>query len=150
MRDAEVFGVVMGTVAQPRVAYLARSVPVSLVAERVSGSDATRVLRHAAACEESSCVHFNGMTCALGARIANDLEAVVTVLPRCGIRSGCRWFAEQGGDVRLRCPQVVTLDGARPGVATLRAVASPRVGGGGVGSERQGPEPSGRQGAGRP
>ena len=43
-----------------------------------------------------------------GERVAHQLEPVVDTLPPCQIRSTCRWFAEQGRQVCLRCPQVIT------------------------------------------
>jgi hypothetical protein len=36
------------------------------------------------------------------------LPAVVDVLPICTIRASCRWYAQEGRDACLRCPQVVT------------------------------------------
>jgi hypothetical protein len=77
--------------------------------EQFSNADATRVFRFGARCEENRCSHFNGSQCSLGARVKHGLPAVVDALPACLIRPKCRWFAEQGGEVCLRCPQVVTM-----------------------------------------
>ncbi|MBL8345292.1 MAG: hypothetical protein JNN03_07610 [Rubrivivax sp.] len=38
-----------------------------------------------------------------------DLEPVVDHLPPCLLRATCRWRAERGPEVCLRCPQVATM-----------------------------------------
>lgn len=69
---------------------------------------ATRVFRIAATCEERRCSHFDGTDCGLAKRIVSGLAPVTQALPPCRIRSGCRWFGQEGRDACLRCPQVVT------------------------------------------
>lgn len=109
MDGARIFGVLSGTDEEPRVAYLKPGVrvPASMLAQ-LGSVDPTQVFRFAAACEENRCSHFDGARCQLGNRVAKQLEAVVDTLPPCQIRVSCRWFAEQGGEVCLRCPQIVT------------------------------------------
>jgi hypothetical protein len=41
------------------------------------------------------------------------------------MHSSCRWYAEQGGSVCLRCPQVMTTDYPRPGNDLVRLAATP-------------------------
>jgi hypothetical protein len=109
MAGARVFGVLSGTDEEPRVAYLKPGVrvPQSILA-KLGAVQPTQVFRFTAACEEHRCTHFDGSRCQLGARIARDLGTVVDALPACQIRVSCRWFAEQGGAVCLRCPQIIT------------------------------------------
>ncbi len=110
MEGAQVFGVITGTPEAPRVAYLQGEATVDLTQpEALGGLQPGHVFRIGARCEESRCQHFDGSRCMLARRIATQLPTVVDVLPRCRIRSTCRWFAEQGGAACLRCPQVVTL-----------------------------------------
>ena len=123
MDGAQVFGVILGEVDEPMVSYLQQPVAPGEVSAFLHGEEPTRVLRFAAPCEESRCVHHDGASCTLGSRVANYVPAVVHVLPRCAVRSTCRWFAEQGRSVCLRCPQVVTLDGHRPGNSALASAA---------------------------
>ncbi len=125
MDEPQVFGIVAGTARAPRVGYLTRPVHPDDLAGSLSDIEATRVLRIAARCEESRCVHFDGDCCSLGQRVRETLPPVVDILPRCSIRATCRWYSEQGGAVCHRCPQVVTLDGDRGDNQTLRAVARP-------------------------
>ena len=125
MADAVVFGVITGTAENPRVAYLERRVGVDAVHRRLEGLEPTRVLRVAATCEQQHCAHHNGDLCTLAERVATSLPPVVSVLPRCAIRSTCRWYAEQGGRICYRCPQVVTLDGPRTNNQELAAAAKP-------------------------
>ena len=130
MKGAEVFGVVGGDVTAPRVEYLLEPVPVAEVEDlrdgRVGGLPAGETLRITARCERRGCVHFGGGRCGLGERLATTVPPVVSRLPPCAIRPTCRWFAEQGGEVCLRCPQVVTVDFARPGNESVEAAARPR------------------------
>jgi hypothetical protein len=125
MAGAVVFGVVTGGVSEPMVGYLEASVSLDEVRPLLDGTEPTRVLRIGAVCEESACAHHDGTSCSLARRVAADLPAVVEVLPRCAIRSRCRWYAEQGGSICRRCPQVVTLDSDRPGAEVVRRVAEP-------------------------
>ena len=125
MEGARPFGVISGTVEVTRIAFFRKSALDGFNwREQYSGGDATRVFRFAARCEEARCSHFDGNRCSLGLRVKAGLPAVVDVLPTCLIRPKCRWYAEQGSDVCLRCPQVVTMI---PQADTpLNAVATPR------------------------
>ena len=110
MAGARPFGVIGGTVDEPRVAFLkAEAVADAEAYVDRAPVEATRVFRFAAACEQTRCVHFDGSRCTLAQRIVAKLPSVVETLPPCLIRSTCRWYAEQGGAACLRCPQVVTL-----------------------------------------
>ncbi len=122
-----IFGVIGGSAAVPEVLYLSRAMPVTEFHGDLRDSDPTQVLRIAATCEESRCVHYEGSHCTLGERIVAMVPAVVDVLPRCAIRSTCRWYAEQGGSVCLRCPQVLTRDHQRAGNEQVRVAAQPPV-----------------------
>jgi len=110
MQDARIFGVISGTPAQPRVAYLKKKAQVTaeMLAE-LGDVDPTQVFRYAAKCESGRCAQYENGRCSLAQRIVSLLEPVVADLPSCQIRDTCRWFAEEGGQACLRCPQVVTL-----------------------------------------
>lgn len=110
MPGARPFGVISGTPEETRVAYFRKSAVDGFDWRRhFDMKDATRLLRFGARCEETGCAHFASGGCSLGQRIRNDLPAVVDALPSCLLRPTCRWFAEQGPGVCLRCPQVVTM-----------------------------------------
>jgi hypothetical protein len=109
MEGAKVFGVIDGSVDEPRVAYLKENAVVdSTVFETLGDLHPTHVFRFSAKCEEHRCAHFNGLRCTLAQRIVEKLDPVVDVLPPCLVRRTCRWFAEMGSEACLRCPQVVT------------------------------------------
>ncbi len=124
MREAQVLGAVVGEGEGRRVAYLNARLPVG---EAMTGSlkdvASTRTLRFAAICESSRCVHFEGGACTLARRIVEGLDPVVGALPPCAIRPRCRWFAQEGREACLRCPQVVTT----PAPGTEGALASVAV-----------------------
>ena len=110
MQGARPFGVITGTPQETRIAFFKKSALDAFEwREQFSSQDATRLFRFGARCDEGKCGHFDGSRCSLGARVKAGLPAVVDALPSCLIRPGCRWYAEQGGDVCLRCPQVVTM-----------------------------------------
>jgi len=102
------FGVVGGTLEQPRVSWLERPVPITDdLLGLTAPVDPTEVLRIAAPCQEACC-HFDGKDCRLVARLVQILPAVNDALPACRIRPDCRWFLQEGRVACQRCPQVVT------------------------------------------
>jgi hypothetical protein len=133
MAGARIFGITAGSGGEPRVAYLKPGVrvPESILGQLARSTDPTELFRFAASCEERHCSHFDGARCQLGERITRELEPVVDALPPCQIRATCRWFAEQGGAVCLRCPQIVTrVPGNDPSsriAATPQAIESKKV-----------------------
>lgn len=109
MEAPRLLGVVEPTEDGPRVAYLNEEVAVtSDLLGAAAPARPAEVFRFAAICETSRCTHFDGMRCKLAARIVDRLPPVVDALPVCLIRPTCRWFAQEGREACLRCPQVVT------------------------------------------
>ena len=127
LADSVVFGVLSGTVEEPRVAYLKQRQPVTdeLIAQ-ASPVTPTEVFRTAAPCAESGCQHFDGKDCRLAMRIVDKLPAVVEELPPCSIRASCRWWQQEGKAACMRCPQVIT-DSYNPS-ELMREVATPTAG----------------------
>jgi hypothetical protein len=110
MEDARVFGILEGTVEEPRLSYLKRDAVISDEMMASLGEiDPTHVFRFAAKCESSRCGQFENGKCGLARRVAEALPAVVDALPSCQIRDTCRWYAEIGAASCHRCPQVTTL-----------------------------------------
>ncbi|WP_211178303.1 MULTISPECIES: nitrogen fixation protein [Brasilonema] len=122
--DSVVFGVVSGTVAQPRIAYLKQPQPVTdeLIAKSSPATPA-EIFRTAGRCIESGCMHFDGKDCRLAQRIVENLSVVTEELPPCSIRRNCRWWQQEGKTACMRCPQVVT-DTYNPS-QLIRDVAKP-------------------------
>lgn len=107
--QAVVFGVVQGTVSEPRVSYLEEVLPVATdLSTLTEPVQPTEVLRIAAPCVGHACQHFEGSRCQLAARTIIHLQAVAEKLPPCPIRASCRWWEEQGKAACQRCPQVIT------------------------------------------
>lgn len=104
-----VFGVIGGTVVEPRVAYLNQSQPVTeeLLA-KAKPVTPTEVFRTAAPCATKSCQHFDGKDCRLAMRVVEKLPTVVEELPPCSIRRDCQWWQQEGKAACMRCPQVIT------------------------------------------
>jgi hypothetical protein len=120
MEGAAIFGVVTKGESGPRVAYLNAKVSATdprfaSVPEGLENS----VLRVAARCVESACVHFNSGRCGLASRVAAELDTVVDRLPACAIRRNCRWYAQEGASACMRCPQVVTSPMGYPDLERL-------------------------------
>jgi hypothetical protein len=107
--DAQVIGALVDTQDGLRVGYLTEAQTVTL--DLLTAAEPARpaeVLRIAAPCMGSGCMHFDGATCQLAARVTSMLNPVVSGLPRCAIRPHCRWFRQEGRAACIRCPQVVT------------------------------------------
>jgi hypothetical protein len=126
MEGARVFGLIDGDAAESRIAYLSRDSVVELSRVAALGDVApTEVFRFSAKCEEHRCSHFDGNICTLASRLRGVLEPVVDSLPACTVRASCRWYAEQGREICLRCPQIVTLN-ASSSDDVLRQAATPQ------------------------
>jgi hypothetical protein len=108
-KRASAIGVIGGTANEPRVGYLANTLAVT--DEILTLSDPvtpTEVFRFAAPCVRAGCVHFEDSACRLATRIVKLLPTVTERLPKCAVRSECRWWLQEGKAACLRCPQVVT------------------------------------------
>lgn len=124
MKGALAVGVVGGSPEEPRVRPLERPLPVT--AELLALTDPVRpteVFRFAAPCLCAGCSHFADAKCGLAAKVVRMVPQASEELPECDIRPRCRWFAQEGGEACLRCPQVVT-DGVQPS-PELRLAADP-------------------------
>jgi hypothetical protein len=111
MEESQVLGVVGGSVAAPKVAYLSDTLPVTPDVLRLAEPvDPTEVFRFAARCAETACQHYAEGRCQLAQRIVQLVPSTLADLPPCRIRPRCRWWQEQGAEACLRCPFVVTLD----------------------------------------
>src|SRR5215210_4067550 len=90
MPGSAVFGVVLGSVEQPRVAYLDQPQPVTEELLALSGPVApTEVFRFASPWAGGASQHFCVTHCRLASRIIEQLPPVVDVLPECAIRDAC-------------------------------------------------------------
>uniref|UniRef100_A0A2P0ZG96 Nitrogen fixation protein n=1 Tax=[Tolypothrix] sp. PCC 7415 TaxID=373957 RepID=A0A2P0ZG96_9CYAN len=107
--DSVVFGIISGTVVEPRVAYLRQPQAITdeLIA-KASPITPAEIFRTAAPCATKSCQHFDGQDCRLATRIVEKLPAIAEELPPCAIRRDCRWWQQEGKAACMRCPQVIT------------------------------------------
>ena len=65
--------------------------------------------RFAGQCVESGCRQWTGTRCGVIDRVMGaGLEPRAGGLPRCAIRSSCRWFAQAGAEACAVCPLVIT------------------------------------------
>lgn len=109
--DAQLLGVVLGTAEKPEVFYVSKDVDVSVgdVLDQVEPTILpTRIFRFSARCQNGGCAQFDGQGCRLGKDVANLMAPVTQSPPACNIRKSCRWFAENGPSVCLRCSRIVT------------------------------------------
>lgn len=105
--------------------YLQQPVPASAVVGLASPAQPTQVFRFTSPCEGAACPNFHNSLCQLGRRVVEGLPEVVSSLPACRIRASCRWFAEQGGAICRRCPQIVT-EQVNPSSAYQAVALGPR------------------------
>jgi hypothetical protein len=108
MPGSVIFGLVVGTPAEPHVVHLDRvkQIPQELL-DLDSPVKPAEIFRIAATCIENSCVHFDGSNCRLTARIVDGLDEVAEQIPACAIRANCRWWHQEGKSACRRCQQVV-------------------------------------------
>lgn len=119
---AVIFGVVGGTVAEPRVRHLAQLLPVTdeLLA-MVEPASPLAVFRTAAPCAESACSHFAAGQCRLVSSVVAELPAATPALPVCRLRPTCKWWQQEGREACFRCPIIVTAS-VRPSEQYRHAV----------------------------
>ena len=93
------------------VAYLTSALPASDdVLALAAPVTPPEVFRFGGTCTETACQNYQDGRCSVATRLVAAAEPVVHQLPRCAIRSTCRWWAENGKAACVRCPAVVTLD----------------------------------------
>jgi hypothetical protein len=108
-KGARIIGVVRGTVAEPRVAYLSRALPVvDHVLDMAKPAAPTEVFRFGAPCANEACQHFHESRCHLVEKVVRELPVVARELPDCTVRESCRWFSQEGAEACWRCPRIVT------------------------------------------
>jgi hypothetical protein len=109
MEGVVAFGVVAGTVEEPRLVHFTEPQPVTDELLALSGPvKPAEVFRFAAPCAGDACKHFDGTNCNLVTRIVQILPVVTDGLPPCTLRADCRRWRQEGKAACLRCPQVVT------------------------------------------
>ena len=125
MAGVAVFGIIGGTAAEPRAAYLDRLVPLTpAIAQTAAPVRPDEVFRMSAPCAANGCQHYGGGRCSLAGRLVQLVPSVVTSAPPCMLRPACMWWQQEGVEACLRCPQVVThMYGAS---AQLIEAASPK------------------------
>lgn len=92
------------------VAYLDEPVPAADVLGMVpEGIEPRRILRFASHCE-ASCGNRVGTQCGLVDRItAVPAPPHAQAVPRCHLRTRCKWWQQRGVEACHRCPAVSTL-----------------------------------------
>lgn len=106
---AKLIGVVKG---DGTIGYVSPplEIDVDFVERARRGRTPEKRFRFAGPCVEGRCEHWTGSRCGV-------IDTVLTTpdrppeperLPRCGIRSSCRWYAQSGAEACGACPLVVT------------------------------------------
>ncbi|MES2297643.1 MAG: nitrogen fixation protein [Pseudomonadota bacterium] len=107
----KVFGVVGGDARAPKVLFLKQMIaPSKELADRLGGVAPEEVFRVAAPCAGSGCGHHDASAqrCNLVGKIVQDAAPVVDDYSVCPIRATCLWWAQEGPNACLRCPQIAT------------------------------------------
>ncbi|WP_369780695.1 hypothetical protein [Streptomyces sp. R33] len=96
-----------------RLGYVRPALPVDEQFNRTAREhgDPESRFRFADTCAQDACEHWSGRQCGLVGRLidsprAQELSSADDV-PRCAIRSHCRWFAQSGKEACRVCPVVV-------------------------------------------
>lgn len=95
-----------------RLAHVSPPIPVDeafvATASRHGAPEAR--MRFTAPCLEAGCAQWTGSSCGVIEQVlaTGVHEDQPTRLPRCDIRSGCRWYRQEGGAACRACPLVLT------------------------------------------
>ena len=126
--DSVAFGIVTGTVEEPRWQPFEKPLPITDELLALSGPVApTEVFRFAGPCAGNACQHFAGETgrCRLVEKTVRFVPKVQEKLPSCTIRINCKWWRQEGRDACFRCPQVASSNPTN--AEALRMAADPAV-----------------------
>jgi hypothetical protein len=109
--------VLIGIVGEDgQLGYVIPALPVDaeFVARAGTGRTPESRFRFGEPCAEGRCAQWAGDHCGLIDELLDSPHGSTVVseprdtsLPRCGIRSSCRWFGERGSDACAICPLVV-------------------------------------------
>ena len=108
---AQVFGVVGGEARAPKVLFLKQLLPPSReLKEKLGGTAPEQVFRIAAPCAGAGCGHHNAVSksCNLVGSLVQHVDQAYDDYAVCGIRSQCVWWAQEGVNACVRCPQIAT------------------------------------------
>jgi hypothetical protein len=95
-----------------RLAHVSPPIPVDeafVAAASRHGRPEAR-MRFTAPCLREGCAQWTGSSCGVIEEVlaTGAHEDQPARLPRCDIRSGCRWYRQEGGAACRACPLVVT------------------------------------------
>ena len=105
---AQLLGVVQ---ADGTIGYLGQPIPIDadFVATARTGRSPERRFRFTSKCVEGACQQWTGTRCGVIDKMIEALQPVdEATLPRCGIRSYCRWFHQNGVAACRTCRLVIT------------------------------------------
>jgi hypothetical protein len=109
---AEAGNLLYGRVVDGQVERLGTPLPVTDAFVEAVGANgpAERRFRFAGTCQEGLCAQWTGTGCGVIERVLSDMAvpAGEASLPRCVLRAGCRWYAQEGGGACAACSTVVT------------------------------------------
>ena len=126
--DSVAFGIVTGTVSEPRWQALAKPLPITDELLALSGPVApTEIFRFAGPCAGKACQHFatDSGNCRLVEKTVRFVDKVQERLPPCTIRVNCKWWRQEGRDACFRCPQVASSNPTN--AEALRMASDPNV-----------------------
>jgi len=125
MDGAMAIGVVDYTGDAPQVAYLERpTAPTSELLAMARPLKPTEIFRFAAPCQAEACSHWSEGKCKLATRVVQLIPVASTSLPRCHIRTQCRWYSQEGRVACERCPHIATQNESPSDV--MREAATPK------------------------
>jgi hypothetical protein len=126
--DSVAFGIVTGTVEDPRWQPFEKPLPITDELLSLSGPVApTEIFRFAGPCAGKACMHFQEGSgrCRLVEKTVRFVPVVQEKLPSCTIRPDCKWWRQEGRDACFRCPQVASSNPAN--AEALRMASDPSV-----------------------
>jgi len=89
---------------------LSTSFPVTadFIQETTKGRPAEQRFRFANRCVQSGCNQWKDGKCSVIKNVLDALPVFESSLPKCAIRSSCRWYFQEGPKACSVCPLIIT------------------------------------------
>lgn len=72
--------------------------------------DSDTIVRVANKCHTNKCLNWEDNKCSLPSLFLSAIDDIISNQEKCMIKDSCRWFAQEGGRICLKCPLISTRE----------------------------------------
>jgi hypothetical protein len=105
----------LGFVQEETVTFVDHNIRVDedFIRDAPLGYKPETLFRFANTCQGKRCAQWTGQECGVIGRILRQIDVTETIttsneLPKCGIRSNCRWYDQEGAKACKVCYMIIT------------------------------------------